>query len=45
MEQTRLSEFDLDDSDEPVDEWTFAGEDTKYMTHGLHAYPARMIRR
>jgi site-specific DNA-methyltransferase (cytosine-N4-specific) len=43
MEQSRLTEFDPDNSDEPVDEWTFAGVDTKYMTHGLHPYPARMI--
>ena len=25
------------------DDWTFADVDTKYMTHGLHTYPARMI--
>jgi len=43
MEQTRLSEFDPDNPEEPVDDWTFASEDTKYMTHGLHPYPARMI--
>ena len=43
MEQSRLTEFDPDNTDEPVDEWTFAGVDTKYMTHGLHPYPARMI--
>jgi len=23
--------------------WDFRGADTKYMTHGLHVYPARMI--
>ena len=29
---------------EPIKEdWTFAGADTRYMTHGLHPYPARMI--
>lgn len=25
------------------EDWTFAGVDTQYMTHGLHPYPARMI--
>jgi tRNA G10 N-methylase Trm11 len=25
------------------EDWTFAGVDTQYMTHGLHMYPARMI--
>jgi site-specific DNA-adenine methylase len=24
-------------------DWTFAGEDTKYLTHGFHPYPARMM--
>ena len=24
-------------------DWTFEGADTSYLTHGLHAYPARMI--
>ncbi|MDF1540709.1 MAG: DNA methyltransferase [Candidatus Thorarchaeota archaeon] len=44
MEQKRLAEFDSDDTaDDSEDDWTFAGVDTKYMTHGLHAYPARMI--
>ena len=43
MEQSRLPEFDSENSDELVDDWTFAKEDTKYMTHGLHSYPARMI--
>jgi DNA modification methylase len=23
--------------------WDFAGEDTQYLTHGLHTYPARMV--
>lgn len=27
---------------EDVD-WTFEGADTRYLTHGLHSYPARMI--
>ncbi|MGY5873001.1 MAG: DNA methyltransferase [Candidatus Thorarchaeota archaeon] len=38
-----MSEFDSENSEEVVEDWTFAKEDTKYMTHGLHAYPARMI--
>jgi len=25
------------------EDWTFAGEDTKYYTHGFHPYPARMM--
>ena len=25
------------------EDWDFRGVDTKYMTHGLHPYPARMI--
>ncbi|MDI9609733.1 MAG: DNA methyltransferase [Archaeoglobales archaeon] len=25
------------------EDWTFAGEDTKYLTHGFHPYPARMV--
>ena len=25
------------------EDWTFAGKDTKYLTHGFHPYPARMI--
>ncbi len=25
------------------EDWDFKGVDTKYMTHGLHPYPARMI--
>lgn len=24
-------------------DWTFSNADTKYLTHGLHPYPARMI--
>ncbi len=43
MEQSRLPDFDPDNREEPVEDWTFAGADTKYMTHGLHPYPARMI--
>ncbi|MGY5852811.1 MAG: DNA methyltransferase, partial [Candidatus Thorarchaeota archaeon] len=43
MEQSKLPEFDSEYSGESNEDWTFAKEDTKYMTHGLHAYPARMI--
>jgi site-specific DNA-adenine methylase len=25
------------------EDWSFAGEDTKYLTHGFHPYPARMM--
>lgn len=25
------------------EDWSFRGADTKYLTHGLHPYPARMI--
>jgi site-specific DNA-methyltransferase (cytosine-N4-specific) len=25
------------------EDWDFAGEDTQYLTHGLHPYPARMV--
>lgn len=25
------------------EDWDFAGENTQYLTHGLHPYPARMI--
>lgn len=25
------------------EDWTFAGKDTRYMTHGFHMYPARMM--
>ncbi len=44
MDQSRLGEFDSENtSDESEEDWTFARVDTKYMTHGLHPYPARMI--
>ena len=43
MEQSRLSDHDPDMKDESEEDWTFNGADTKYMTHGLHPYPARMI--
>jgi hypothetical protein len=44
MDQTKLSDFDqkLATASAAID-WTFAGENTTYMTHGLHPYPARMI--
>ena len=25
------------------EDWDFAGEDTQYLTHGMHPYPAKMI--
>jgi hypothetical protein len=25
------------------EDWDFVGEDTQYLTHGLHPYPARMV--
>jgi len=28
---------------EEEEDWTFADADTRYITHGLHPYPARMI--
>jgi len=28
---------------EEEEDWTFAGQDTRYMTHGFHMYPARMM--
>ncbi len=44
MEQSRISEFDSKNQHKETEEdWTFATADTKYMTHGLHPYPARMI--
>lgn len=36
----KLTEFIKEESEE---DWTFAGEDTKYFTHGFHPYPARMM--
>lgn len=26
-----------------IDDWTFSGVDTQYLTHGIHPYPARMV--
>lgn len=37
MQYTKFNQYRDDD------DWTFADVDTKYMTHGLHTYPARMI--
>ncbi len=28
---------------EEGEDWTFAGKNTKYLTHGFHPYPARMM--
>ncbi|MFQ5833923.1 MAG: DNA methyltransferase [Candidatus Thorarchaeota archaeon] len=42
MEQSRVTDFDIREEDAEED-WTYAGADTRYMTHGLHTYPARMI--
>ncbi len=37
----RLTEFAL--VEDKSEDWTFAGKDTKYLTHGYHPYPARMM--
>lgn len=43
MKEAKLTSF-MGGSKEPEQEdWTFARADTRYMTHGLHPYPARMI--
>jgi site-specific DNA-adenine methylase len=44
-ELKRLTEFmGIDESVVHVEEdWSFAGQDTKYLTHGFHPYPARMM--
>lgn len=41
----KLTEFiaGSDSFKEDKEGWTFAGEDTKYLTHGFHPYPARMM--
>jgi len=39
---TKLTEF-IGIKDRIEEDWTFAGEDTRYMTHGFHLYPARMM--
>ena len=33
----------LFDEPEPVEDWNFNGQDTRYLTHGLHPYLASMI--
>ncbi|MBD3407105.1 MAG: hypothetical protein GF411_13385 [Candidatus Lokiarchaeota archaeon] len=43
MDQTRISDYDSEIEDSKSEDWTFSGADTKYFTHGLHPYPARMI--
>jgi len=35
METVKIKWIDNED-------WDFVGEDTQYLTHGLHPYPARM---
>ncbi len=43
-ETRKLTEFGFVCGDDVKEEdWTFAGEDTKYLTHGFHPYPARMM--
>ncbi len=41
--QGNLHDYLTTHDKEQLDDWTFNGVDTKYMTHGLHPYPARMI--
>jgi site-specific DNA-methyltransferase (cytosine-N4-specific) len=36
-----LTDSNIDDGRN--EDWTFASADTRYSTHGLHSYPARMI--
>jgi len=38
----RLTDY-LSAEDEEQKDWSFAGLDTKYLTHGFHPYPARMM--
>jgi len=35
--------IDRDISKWEREDWTFAGKNTKYLTHGFHPYPARMV--
>jgi len=37
----KLTEFVV--IEDESEDWTFAGKDTKYLTHGFHPYPARMM--
>ncbi|MFP3190973.1 MAG: DNA methyltransferase [Thermoproteota archaeon] len=40
----RLTEFmGINESVDTREDWSFAGENTKYLTHGFHPYPARMM--
>ncbi|MGB9728685.1 MAG: DNA methyltransferase [Thermoprotei archaeon] len=40
----KLTDFlGIPEREEENEDWTFAGEDTKYLTHGFHPYPARMM--
>ncbi len=41
QEEKRLTEYI--EGQETVIDWTGASEDTKYFTHGMHPYPARMV--
>ena len=41
QEERRLTEYI--EGQETVIDWTGASEDTKYFTHGMHPYPARMV--
>jgi DNA modification methylase len=38
IETTKVKLIEIKDED-----WDFTGEDTQYLTHGLHPYPARMV--
>jgi hypothetical protein len=40
---TRQMQSTLARSSKEPEDWTFATEDTRKMTHGIHAYPARMV--
>lgn len=41
--QTSLYDHNGIDGELEAIDWSFNGVDTKYLTHGLHRYPARMI--
>jgi hypothetical protein len=38
IETTKVKLIEIKDED-----WDFTSEDTQYLTHGLHPYPARMV--
>lgn len=42
MEEQKLASF-IGEIEKEEEDWTFATADTRYMSHGFHAYPARMI--